>query len=66
MSFIKTLSRLANLKYFLLVFSLILIIPLTLLPIIPSSHFPIISEAWATTYYVDATNGRDPIMEPQN
>jgi len=31
----------------------------TLLPIISSSHFPIISEAWAATYYVDATNGND-------
>ena len=31
----------------------------TLLPIISSSHFPIISEAWSATYYVDATNGND-------
>jgi len=31
----------------------------TFLPIISSSHFPIISEAWAATYYVDATNGND-------
>src|SRR4030042_244124 len=94
MSFIKILSRLANLKYFPLVLSLILIIPFTplethaiyggdyinrisiphreggvkalsfltgftLLPIISSSHFPIISEAWSATYYVDATNGND-------
>ena len=94
MSFIKILSRLANLKYFPLVLSLILIIPFTpleiptiyggdyvnrisiryrkggvkalsfltgftFLPIISSSHFPIISEAWATTYYVDATNSND-------
>ena len=94
MSFIKMLSRLANLKYFPLVLSLILIIPFTpleiptiyggdyknrisipyrkggvktlsfltgftLLPIISSSHFPIISEAWSATYYVDATNGND-------
>jgi hypothetical protein len=94
MSFIKMLSRLANLKYIPLVLSLILIIPFTpleiptiygadyinrisipyrkggvkilsfltgftLLPIISSSHFPIISEAWSATYYVDATNGRD-------
>src|SRR4030043_1897423 len=94
MSFIKILSRLANLKYFPLVLSLILIIPFTplethaiyggdyinrisilhreggvkalsfltgftLLPIISSSHFPIISEAQAATYYVDATNGND-------
>ena len=59
MSFIKIPSRLANLKYSLLVLSLILIIPFTLLPIISSPHFPIISEAWAATYYVDATNGND-------
>ena len=94
MSFIKILSRLANLKYFLLVLSLMLIIPFTplethaiyggdyinrisilhreggvkalsfltgftLLPIISSYHFPIISEAWSATYYVDATNGKD-------
>jgi hypothetical protein len=97
MSFIKILSRLANLKYFPLVLSLILIIPFTplethaiyggdyinrisiryrkggvkalsfltgftLLPIISSSHFFIISEAWAATYYVDATNGNDPSL----
>ena len=31
----------------------------TLLSIISSSHFPIISDAWAATYYVDATNGND-------
>jgi hypothetical protein len=43
MSFIKILSRLANLKYFPLVLSLMLIIPFTLLPIIPFSHLPILS-----------------------
>ena len=59
MSFIKMLSGLANLKYFPLVLSLILIIPFTLLPIISSSHFLIISEAWAATYYIDTTNGND-------
>jgi hypothetical protein len=59
MSFIRILSKLANFKYFLLVLSLILIIPFTPLPIISSPHFPIISEAWAATYYVDATNGND-------
>jgi hypothetical protein len=94
MSFLKILSRLANLKYFPLVLSLMLIIPFTplethaiyggdyinrisiphreggvkalsfltgftLLPIILSSHFPITSEAWSATYYVDATNGND-------
>ena len=59
MSFIKILSRLAKFKYSLLVLSLILIIPFTLLPIISSSHFPIISNAWAATYYVNATNGND-------
>jgi len=59
MLFIKILSRLAKLNYFLLVLSLILIIPFTLLPIISSSHFPIISDAWSATYYVDATNGND-------
>ena len=94
MSFIKMLSRLADLKYFPLVLSLMLIIPFTPLeiptiyggdyinrtsiayrqggvktfsfltgfilpPILSSSHFPIIPEAWATTYYIDATNGRD-------
>jgi len=31
----------------------------TLLPIISSSHFSIISDAWSATYYVDATNGND-------
>jgi hypothetical protein len=40
-------------------FSHILILSLTFLPIISSSHFPIISEARAATYYVDATNGKD-------
>src|SRR4030042_2084341 len=94
MSFIKILSRLANLKYFPLVLSLMLIIPFTplethaiyggdyinrisilhreggvkalsfltgftLLPIISSSHFPIISDAWSAIYHVDATNGND-------
>jgi hypothetical protein len=59
MLFIKILSRLANLKYSILVLSLILIIPFTFLPIISSSHFPIISNASAATYYVDATNGND-------
>ena len=94
MSFQKMLPRLANLKYFPLVLSLMLIIPFTpleiptiyggdyinrisipyrkggvktfsfltgftLLPINSSSHFPIISQAWATTYYVDARNGND-------
>ena len=92
MSFIKMLSRLANLKYFPLILSLLLIIPFTplethaiyggdyinrisiphreggvktlsfltgftLLPIISSSHLPIISNAWSATCYVDATNG---------
>jgi len=37
----------------------LLIIPFTLPPIISSSPFPVISEAWAATYYVDATNGND-------
>jgi hypothetical protein len=31
----------------------------TLLPVISSPHFPIISDAWSATYYVDATNGND-------
>jgi len=31
----------------------------TLLPIISSSHLPIIPDAWSATYYVDATNGND-------
>ena len=39
-----------------------LIIPFTALPIISSSHFPIISDAWSATYYVDATNGNDPSL----
>jgi hypothetical protein len=39
--------------------SLFLIISFTLLPIISSSHFPIISDAQAATYYVDGTNGND-------
>jgi parallel beta-helix repeat protein len=59
MSFIKILSKLAKLKYFLLFLSLILIIPFMLFPIISSPHFPIISDAWSATYYVDATNGND-------
>jgi len=95
MAFIKMLSRLANLKNFPLVLTLILIIPFTpletpaiyggdyinrisipyryggvkalsfltgftLLPIISSSHFPIIPDVWSATFYVDATNGNDP------
>ena len=40
-------------------FSLLLILSLFFLPIISSSHFPIISEAWSATYYVDSTNGND-------
>ena len=94
MSFTKMLPRLANLKYFPLVLSLLLIIPFTplethtiyggdyinrisilrreggvkalsfltgftLLPIISSSPFLIISDAWSATYYVDVTNGND-------
>jgi len=59
MLFIKILSRLANLKYSLLVLSLLLIIPFTLLPINSSFHLPIISEAWLATYYVDAIKGKD-------
>lgn len=47
--------------------SLFLIISITHLPIISSTHplifslthFPIISNAWSATYYVDATNGND-------
>jgi hypothetical protein len=39
--------------------SFILIIPFTLLPIISSSHFPIISDARSATYYVDARNGNN-------
>jgi hypothetical protein len=88
------LSRLANLKYFPLVLSLMLIIPFTplethaiyggdyinrisiphreggvkalsfltgftLLPIILSSRFLTISDAWSATNYVDATNGNN-------
>jgi hypothetical protein len=59
MSFLKILSRLAKTHYFLLVLSLIVVIPFTFLPIISSTPFPIISEAWAATYCVDATNGND-------
>ena len=59
MLFIKISSRLAKLKYFLLVLSLILLIPFTLFPIISSSHLPIISDAWSATFYVDATKGND-------
>ena len=101
MSFIKILSRLANLKYFPLVLSLMLIISFTLLeiptiyggdyinrisipyrkgvvkalsfltgftllPIISSSHLPIISEAWANNYYVDGPNGSDGNNVPPN
>jgi hypothetical protein len=39
--------------------TLFLIIPFTFLPIISSSHFLIISDSLAATYYVDATNGND-------
>ena len=53
------LSRSANVKYFPLVLSLILIIPITALPINLSSHLLIISKAWSASYYVDATNGKD-------
>ena len=60
MSFIKMLSRFANLKYFPLVSSLILIIPFTLLPIISSSHFSIISKAWAATYTTQNILSRSP------
>src|SRR4030042_4154081 len=59
MAFLKMLSRLASLKYFPLVLSLILILPLPLFPIISSSHFPITSDAWSANYYVDGTNGND-------
>ena len=59
MSFIRMLSRLANMKYFPLFLSLVLIIPFTLLPIIPASDFPIISDAWSANYDVAATNGND-------
>jgi len=38
----------------------------TLLPIISSSHLPIISEAWATNYYVDGPNGSDGNNVPPN
>jgi hypothetical protein len=38
---------------------LFLILSFTLLPIISSSHFPIISEAWSANYHVAATNGND-------
>jgi hypothetical protein len=51
MSFIKILSRLVKLNYFLFVLSLILIIPFT--------NFLISPISWAATYYVDATNGND-------
>ena len=39
--------------------SLFLLISFTLFSIISSSHFPIISDAWSATYYVDATNGNN-------
>jgi len=32
---------------------------ISILPIISSSHFLIISDAWSATYYVDATIGND-------
>jgi hypothetical protein len=35
----------------------------TLLPIISSSHFPIILDAWSANYYVDATSGNNFILE---
>lgn len=51
MSFLKILSRLAKAHYFLLVLSLILIIPFT--------NFLSPSICWTATYYIDATNGID-------
>src|SRR4030042_5386144 len=39
--------------------SLFLLISFTLFSIISSSHFPIISDAWLATNYVDATNGNN-------
>ena len=39
--------------------SLFLLISFILFPIISSSHFLIISDAWSATNYVDATNGND-------
>jgi len=56
MSVFNDLKNLLHSRFPLFLF---LILSFTLLPINSSSHFPIISEAWATTYYVDATNGND-------
>jgi len=54
------LTKSVTYRFFrLLTLSLILIIPFTLLPIISSSHFLIISDAWSATYFVDATNGNN-------
>jgi len=35
------------------------IFPFSFPPILSFSHFPLISDAWSATYYVDATNGND-------
>lgn len=56
MSVFNDLKNLLHSRFLLFLF---FIISFTLLPIISSSHFPIISEVWAATYYVDGTNGND-------
>jgi len=56
MSVFNDLKNLLHSRFLLF---LVFIISFTLLPIISSSHFPIISDAWSATYYVDATIGND-------
>jgi hypothetical protein len=56
MSVFNDLKNLLHSRFLLFLF---FIISFTLLPITPSSHFPIISDALSATYYVDATNGKD-------
>ena len=52
-------NDLKNLLHSRFPLSLFLLISFTLFSIISSSHFPIISDAWSATNYVDATNGNN-------
>jgi len=52
-------NDLKNLLHSRFPLSLFLLISFTLFSIISSSHFPIISDAWLATNYVDATNGNN-------
>jgi len=56
MSVFNDLKNLLHSRFQLFLF---FIISFTLFPILSSSHFSIISEAWSATYYVDAKNGNN-------